>query len=350
MKRIVGLCILCACSGPVAVGSDAGIVDGGDAAPGTSNVAIAPVPDTGDFVRDGDDWKVTTGDAIYDIAKHFYQTHADDYDFLIIWSDFFVKNATGFTVTLKVDIEGIGLDVVDATFGGGKGRDSTSRAGSKGRLQAICFLNGKKYYGPNTMPALDVLVHEVGHRWGAYYAPAIEPDRFFLLDTSRTHWSIVSGLGGPSAMGYHRTVDNGDGTFTASSVSTLAYAPWELYSMGLLDPQGLPDFFYVRNPQSFVPATDPAGNPWSARSITVGSVTFQGQKVSLTPQEMIAKLGPRVPSVAQAPKSFRQAFIAVCPDSKCTQETLDWVEGLRAAWPARFSTATGGRGSVSTEL
>lgn len=182
----------------------------------------------------------------------------------------------------------------------------------------------------------------------------LEPDPTWLLDANLAHWSIVAGVGGPSALGYGQTVDNGDGTFTNTTVKPLSYAPLELYTMGLLPPDApeLSDLFYVESPAQFVPGTDAAGTPWTHASINGREpVTFAGSRVDLSIDAIVAALGPRTPAYPESQTSFRFGFAILCrPDAPCAPESVAWVDGERVAWEQRFADATGQRAAAITAL
>jgi hypothetical protein len=177
-------------------------------------------------------------------------------------------------------------------------------------------------------------------------------DPLILLDESRTHWSMMAGLGGPSALGYHETVDNGDGTFTAALASEMHYAPWDLYVMGLIDGAELDPLFYVDEPSGFDPMTDSAGAPFTRDSKPFGGpVTFEGKRVDVTVEQLEASLGARMPAFGDAQSDFRHAFILLCkPGKPCSEEGGQQVETLSKEWPAHFVNATAGHAAVSTEL
>ncbi|HET7218421.1 MAG TPA: hypothetical protein VFJ02_10245, partial [Vicinamibacterales bacterium] len=98
------------------------------------------------------------------LARKFYQTHPDNYDQLVIFSDASVVegDAFAFEVTVANEIRGIGLNVFDAA------RDF----GSSGRLRSYVLMDAlgkypddpqQTFLGENN--AVSVLGQEVGHRW-----------------------------------------------------------------------------------------------------------------------------------------------------------------------------------------
>ncbi|MDQ3421481.1 MAG: hypothetical protein M3541_22370, partial [Acidobacteriota bacterium] len=97
------------------------------------------------------------------LLRKFYQTHPDNYDQVLIWTDArLIQDAFAYETTIANEVRGIGLPVFDAS------RDF----GSAGRLRSIAVMDwlGKypedprqKFLGENT--TLSVMGQEVGHRW-----------------------------------------------------------------------------------------------------------------------------------------------------------------------------------------
>lgn len=358
---------LCSCSGRPAdsTAADASAADAGvDAAPDANpDVDAGPIdelPDVAEveapdgFVEAADGtFALATGFELRDAARTFYETHPDDFDFLVFWSDFDVPDVWAFTDVTKIDVAGIGSDRVhEILYGRGLGADYTADAGSDGRLQAIVYMNGRTQWQRARFDELDILTHEVGHRWGANLALPWEADPFVLVVDFMSHWSLFAGLGGASALSYGELVANGDGTFTSSEVRPMPYSPWDLYAMGLLPADEVPDLFFVRDPTGFEPALDPFGTPWTGNSRARDEpVTFTGERVDVTIEDVVAALGPRDPAFGESQTDFRFAFVVLCRrDRPCSDETLSWVDGVRAGWSDRFAWATGDRAAASTEI
>src|SRR5690606_35800888 len=101
------------------------------------------------------------------VLRKFYETHPDNYDQVIIWTDApLISGAFAFQVTVANEIRGINSPLFDAS------RDF----GSAGRLRSYAVMDwiGKypddpraRVLGENS--TLSVLAHEVGHRWLALF-------------------------------------------------------------------------------------------------------------------------------------------------------------------------------------
>ncbi|GBD99028.1 hypothetical protein BMS3Abin07_01059 [bacterium BMS3Abin07] len=101
------------------------------------------------------------------IAKEFYRLHKDEYDFLVIFSNFNFAmpagDADAYYSHVKNDTQGIGLEIFD----------NTSFYGSNGKLQGTVDMGNiagmtVDPFDPDFEHTLSTLNHELMHRWGAY--------------------------------------------------------------------------------------------------------------------------------------------------------------------------------------
>src|SRR6185369_9474249 len=101
------------------------------------------------------------------------------------------------------------------------------------------------------------IAHEMGHRWSAFVSAKVGAETVVL---GPTHWA--RGLHAPVAFPYQRPTeasamgggvwqDNFDGTYTQLDddyyVPATGWSYLDLYLMGLIGPQEVPDFFILRN-------------------------------------------------------------------------------------------------------
>lgn len=113
-------------------------------------------------------------------------------------------------------------------------------------LRAVLWMNDLTYwdtYGDDMVGW--VFAHELGHHWLAYphlALPGVEPDA--LLGRQRFHWSYFLSTTNSPMEGNH-WVDHGDGTFTTDIDAPRVYSPLDLYMMGWLGPDEVPDTFLV---------------------------------------------------------------------------------------------------------
>jgi hypothetical protein len=173
------------------------------------------------------------------IAKEFFRTHKDEYDFLVIFSNFDFKmpesEAVAFYSQVKNDTQGIGLQLFD--------NSSFFRSNSK--LQGTIDMGNidnlvMDPIDPKFEFTLDTISHEMMHRWAAYVkfkdsSGDISSD---LLGKDNSHWSFL--LNTDASVMYGNTwQDNGDGTFTSVKARKY-YSPLDLYLMGFIDKTQVP--------------------------------------------------------------------------------------------------------------
>lgn len=289
------------------------------------------------------------------LAREFYRLHGDDYDFLVIFTNFAIQmpspQALGFFSPARNDVRGIGLKLYDQTAA--YSPEGTPLARLQGTID-MGHLAGHALEpaDPEFDDTLRTLTHEMLHRWGAYV-------RFLdggtvseaLLGRDGAHWSFLLDAGGSTLYG-NTWRDNGDGTFTslppeqgrAGEVIGRLFNPLELYLMGLLDKRQVPPMRLIE-----APGIDP-------RQLPEAGMTIPGTLKSVTIDDVIAVEGERLPAAADARKSFRMAFIhAVLPGSWHEDDPLDRGElaaiaRLRTEWEKRFSILTAGAGTVQTTL
>lgn len=273
------------------------------------------------------------------VARTFYQQFADEYDHLIVWLDFpaFLQGAFAFELTVANGIQGIGVP----TF------DFAEAFGSAGRLSSYLQMGALANYPARpretflgTNSTLDVLGQEAGHRWLAFVrfedaggAPSGE-----LLGRDFAHWSFHHDTDASDMEG-NDIADNGNGTFTTVG-ATSRYSALDRYLMGLIPPGQVPEFFFVRDPSSHVPQSEPE----------IG-VTFSGTRVEVGIDDVIAAEGPRVPASADAPKRFGMAFVLLTTDGQePSPGAVSQLDRIRRKWKGYFRRATDRSGRVVSRL
>jgi hypothetical protein len=103
------------------------------------------------------------------VARKFYKFHDDDYDMMVVYASFPSEASSGFAFSYIVrnKITGLGLGTID----------HTNRVGSSGELNSLLGMNDLLEYpdDPNApvpgfgrISHIEILSHEVGHRWAAY--------------------------------------------------------------------------------------------------------------------------------------------------------------------------------------
>jgi len=205
---------------------------------------------------------------------------------------------------------------------------------------------------PNDMlsGAMHLLSHEFGHRWlddtmimedgtatnvlnpdSAHPAAYVHNPAAFALETAFD----------TSVMGGGWFLDQGNGSFRTADFRSRGYSWWELYLMGLASPSELPPWFYVRNAQpSLASGLTPAINR-----------NYTGIRKDVTINQLIAAMGPRIPSFEESQRTFRMLFVIVeQPQTPASEQQIAAVAGYAAEFKRRFAMMTGNRGRIATGL
>jgi IPT/TIG domain len=275
------------------------------------------------------------------LARKFYQTHGDDYDQLVMFTNFpfNLDGAFAFEMNLKNEIRGINVPLEDfsATFG------------SQGNLESFLTMNELAAYPDDpdaiflgTNSAVNILGHEAGHRWLAYvrFRDNNGQDSTDLLGRDQAHWSFFFNSEA-SVLEGNEIQDLGNGIFRTVA-ATDRYSRLDQYLMGLREAFQVAPLFYVNNTggTSTTPSSPPA----------LG-VSFTGTRQELTVDDIIEAEGPRIPAVAASPKVFRQAFILLARGGTAPSSAeIDKLNRLRQRWQEFFLQATDSLGSVETSL
>jgi IPT/TIG domain len=275
------------------------------------------------------------------LAAKFYQTHGDDYDQLVMFSNFpfDLEGAFAFELNIKNQIRGIGLEQSDfsAVFG------------SNGRLQSFLTMNelaefpqdpDTVFFGTNS--TINIIGQEAGHRWLAYvrFRDTNGQNSTSLLGRDISHWSFFFNSEA-SVMEGNQIEDLGSGNFQTTA-STDRFSKLDQYLMGFRDPGQVGPMFYVDN------ITGTTRNASSAPAI---GVTFAGTRQNVTINDIIAAEGPRIPTVAASPKVWKQAFILLVQrGTSPSNADIAKLDRFRQRWQEFFAQATDGLGTADTSL
>jgi hypothetical protein len=276
------------------------------------------------------------------LTRKFYQTHSDNYDQLVLWTDAaIIRDAFAYETTIANEIRGIGIDVYDAS------RDF----GSGGRLRSLAVMDwlgkypddpAQKFLGENN--TLSVLGQEAGHRWLAFmeFRDRTDQRSQVLLGRGLAHWSFFLDSDA-SVMEGNDIEDLGGGSFRTTA-SVQRYSQLDQYAMGLLSESQVPSFFYVENPTNVVPSRTAEDAP------RVG-VTFNGTRRDVLIQDIVAIEGPRIPSASDSSKLHRQGFIYLVTGGRSPDAgQIDKADRIRRQWEPFFQQATEGRMRADTRL
>lgn len=276
------------------------------------------------------------------LAKKFYRTHGDSFDQLVIWTDQrLVTDAFAFESTVANEIQGIGVDIYDAS----------AAFGSAGRLRSVVMMDAISKYpadpatrfnGENN--TLSLIGQEAGHRWLAFLGIKDAAGAFsnVLLGRDDAHWSFFTDSDG-SVMEGNDIQDLGSGNFL-TGVAVSRFSPLDQYAMGLRTEGEVPSFFYVKDPTN-------VSNSAQRDSAPKKDVSFTGTRVEVSIQQIVAAMGARVPSAGESPRVHTQAFIHLVSAGR-TADALNVakIDRFRTAWESFFLTATDGRMQAVTRL
>jgi hypothetical protein len=274
------------------------------------------------------------------VAQTFYATHPDTYDQLLYWTDQSVVSGGTFSYeeTVANAVQGVGQDLYDLT----------SFYGSAGKLRSVVVMDAltkfpddptQKFLGENN--TLSVMGQEVGHLWLAYlqFRDHTGATSNALLGRDLAHWSFFLNSDA-SVMEGNQIQDLGGGHFQTTD-AVKHYSALDQYAMGLLGVGDVPSFFYVENPV----ATQTAASP-----PRIG-VTFTGTRRDVLITDVVAIEGPRLPSVADSPRTHRQAFLYIVGNGRTLDPTqIAKLDKIRQQWTAFFLQATDGHMTAITTL
>jgi hypothetical protein len=275
------------------------------------------------------------------LAAKFYQTHGDEYDQLVMFTNFAfdLEGAFAFELNIKNEIRGIGLEQFDFA----------SDFGSNGRLQSFLAMNqltefpddpDTVFFGTNS--TINIIGQEAGHRWLAYtrFRDSNGQNSTKLLGRDDAHWSFFFNSEA-SVMEGNQIEDLGSGNFQTTA-ATDRYSKLDQYIMGLRDPNQVGPMFFV---------DDVTGTARTASSAPAIGVSFRGTRQNLTVNDIIASEGPRIPTVAASPKTFKQAFILLVQSGTSPSNAeVTKLDRFRQRWQEFFGQATEGLGTADTTL
>lgn len=299
------------------------------------------------------------------VAKRFFQRHADQYDLLVTFAESLYPTPTAgfssFAYNAPIINNTFGLGMTVGVFNGGP-----QAYGTSGRLKNFVNMNRLLFYPSDprqpiflTNSALDLLAHEVGHCWNAFYHfddAGVTSDE--LLGRQLAHWSFFFNSDA-SVMEGNGYSDLGGGIFrTVAATST--YNSLDRYGIGVLSTPA--SVYFINDPTDFEPdilsngvPIDP-GNPL-ARTIPpfappeTESIQVKGTRQNVAFSQIVAVEGNRVPAPSPELGRVSMAFILLCfPGREPDPRDIEKVKRIRNEWVSYFKTATGGVGTAETTL
>jgi hypothetical protein len=284
------------------------------------------------------------------VARAFYGTHGDDYDFLAMYCASGLNDwlgspgALASAFVIRNDISGIGLGNFDL---------GESFGPAPPNLQMIMKMNGLHRYPvdpyqefPNdSMNGVEVLAHEMAHRWVAYTyvdsAGFIVPA---LLGRGDAHWNFFCDSDASIMEGCDWSPVGPDSFQSVGVFNTLS--PLEHYLMGIRTKAEVDPFFVINDPTDIQPP-----GIYVPYSIPYVGITMKGTPTSWSIDDIEAANGPRVPASTSGPSTVRVGFILVTAKGQAaTAGDLTKIENLRQAIPTFWNVSTAGRGFVDATL
>ncbi len=270
------------------------------------------------------------------VAREFFRTHPDRYDFLVVFSTF--EYDTGEALALhwgvQNQVQGIGIEAFDVS----------ALFGSGGRLLGYIDMGALSRHEtapiePAFENTLTALGHEVMHQWSgrARFVDADGQVSTALLGKDGSHWSDL--LDSDASVLYgHKWLDNQNGTFTSEAILRF-FSPLDLYLAGFYQPSEVPPFTLIESPDH------------QSNVVPQPGITIEGRATTITIEDVIAAEGPRIPAAEDAHKQFHFAFILLTrPGETVKAEYLTAVEHVSTQFAERFAVWTGGRAIAHTGL
>lgn len=247
--------------------------------------------------------RLLTIDEIKETTKHIYEQFNDRFDFINFIYNVLNPNELGVSIAAEFGvinntIEGIGAYPVN----------TSAEYSSNGTLKGFIVT-----YSHN---GLGAIIHELGHYWGAMQLGQETIDNSGKGMEELAHWGIsnVNGLlGGFDEKTLERNVDGNPkkykaassigeqyGYFAPQASGSQYYAPIELYLMGLIPKEEVPDILLFK---------DVWGT--SSENPLTNGIFYAEREETITIDDIIARYGERKPSYQDSQKSFRMLTLVI---------------------------------------
>ena len=283
------------------------------------------------------------------ILRAFYQTHADSFDTVYVWTNFTFDNGLfiAHTFNIRNNVGGIGLPI----FNRGPAYGSDEKLGSLIAMGNVGdWPRNPNAYMLGLNSAISIVCHEQGHLWLAYiHFDADNHVKDDLLGRQNSHWSFLADTR-TSADGAYSSLmegnswrESGGGIFTTVESAVNYFTPLDQYLMGLRAANEVGDIPYL--------VTDPQLKEFLHEKSPAAGFSMSAVRKTTSVAQIVEREGPRIPDVTTSPKVFRIAFVVLTEQgSTASAAELDKITGYRNAVVRYFSTATEGRGSLDATL
>ena len=283
---------------------------------------------------------------VISVARRFYETHADSYDYLMVFNNMGVRalDAVAYELPVRTTAKGFGDTPIDI------GADY----GSARRLQAVINMGPLSQYptnpdahvtarGPTWDTTASIMAHEAGHLFLAYVSvpDADNPDFRPMLGFQGYHWAFTFNSEASLLEG-NRIRDDGEGQnprfLTTENVQ--AYSPLDQYLMGLRAPEEVAPTFVITSP-----------SVGTGYRLPQSAVPINGGRRDININDVIAAAGRRIPDHSVAQRHFRFAVILLVPQGVETpQGNIDKVDGFRQRFESFYHDSTSQRAWADTTI
>lgn len=285
---------------------------------------------TGDYSRQvNGQYNAAARQALLD---ELYNHVEDDFDFVVIFTDFPVESgeAAAFYGAIKNDVEGIGIPVFNYQ----------SQFSSE-HLQGIIDMTELSDWNwipshPEYSKLLMTLTHEFMHRWGpkvSFMNAGSTSD--LLLGRDLGHWNYF--LNSQASVMYGSLwEDQLDSSFKTTAIRK-SLSPLDLYLMGMIEAQAVPDFFLIKN-----------GTPGDREDLPpfLGTIAT-GTKQLISIDDVLAAEGQRIPNMSNAQHKFKLHFVLLKrPEQEIKARDIGRMLVLQKQFQTRFQVETSGVGQI----
>jgi len=289
-----------------------------------------------------EDWLVR------ELYEAFFGFHDPlEYDFLIVVTSDHFGSGGAFYAPLANDVQGIGKPAL----ANGDGPDGDP----KGGLQGVVFLNAAHVWLENEAAGRYVFGNTIGQRWCGGAGVDVEGVSADALQSGHGSWSYWLNTSN-SPCGGNEWVFTGGDTMSAYNSAPSAFSELDLYVMGLLAPEEVPDLelMVVAEDEQARVGRDAASRPEYLTLVGLTkdeTITVSTTVQSLTVDDIIAAEGPRLPAAADSQRAFRAAFVYLSLEGDAVDvEVLERVDALRLKYEAWWAEDVRSLASLDTTL
>ncbi len=280
------------------------------------------------------------------IVQRVLAEYPDVFDTIQIFTTFQddIAGGSAYYQSIRNSVNGIGV----MTF---NGRGGWGLPAEGGRLSGFSDMNSMLVWGNGSLVGLErvgssyhaVIAQELSHKWLFRFRFA-GPNPQALIGRDDAHWSRLANSEASVQDGV-RWTDNGDGSFTNGG-NDENFAPLDLYAMGFIGAEEVPDFFYIDNAMQ-------NGEMLAKTQLTARGSQVTGDRVDVTMDMVLEEMGPRNPPVGTETPYYRAAFVLItAPDEPRSswEPHLTKLQQVGQTFPESWRLWAGGRGALCTKV